>query len=76
MCIGPFAPKAPKMPLPPPPPAPPPEPPTRADPAVRRAREESEKRARARAGDKSTIGTSSQGLLVPEETGKTILGGY
>ena len=76
MCIGPLAPKAPSIPPPPPPPPAPPEPPTRADPAVRRAREDAEKRARARAGDKSTIATSSQGLLVPEETGKTILGGY
>lgn len=74
MCIGPFAPP-PKPPKPPPLPPPPPEPPTLADPAVRRARADAEKRARSLAGDKSTIQTGPQGLLAPEKTGTTLLGG-
>ena len=73
MCVGPFAP--PKPPKPPPLPPPPPEPPTLADPAVRRARADAEKRARSLAGDKSTIQTGPQGLLTPEKTGTTLLGG-
>jgi hypothetical protein len=73
MCVGPFAP--PKPPPPPSLPPPPPEPPTKADPAVRRARVEAEKRARSLAGGKSTISTSPQGLLTPESTGTTLLGG-
>jgi hypothetical protein len=73
MCIGPFAP--PKMPAPPPLPPPPPEPPRKSDPAVRRARIEADKQFRARAGDRSTIVTGPQGLLTPEATGTTLLGG-
>jgi hypothetical protein len=44
---------------------------------VRRAREDAETRARHLAGDRSTIGPlGAQGLLVPENTGKTtLLGG-
>ena len=75
MCVGPLAPKVPSMPPPPPLPPLPPAPPTRADPAIRKAREDAEKRARARSGSDSTIATTAQGLLIPEETGKTILGG-
>ena len=63
------------MPTPPPPPPPPPEPPTKADPEVRRARQEADKRARNLAGSKSTIATGAQGLLTPESTGTTVLGG-
>ena len=72
MCFGGGAPS---MPPPPPPPPPPPKPPTLADPSVRRAREEAEKRARNLAGSKSTIATGPQGLLIPESTGTTFLGG-
>jgi hypothetical protein len=73
MCVGPFKPPKPPQLAPlPPPPAPAP---TRADPAVRRARTDAEKQFRARAGDRSTIVTGPQGLLVPEQTGTTILGG-
>lgn len=75
MCVGPLAPKIPKAPAPPPPPPPVPEPPTKADPEVRRARADETKRARNLAGSKSTIATSSQGLLTPESTGSTLLGG-
>ena len=76
MCFGPF--KPPKMPTPPPlPPLPPPPPPapTKADPSVRKAREDSEKRAKALAGGKATIATGPRGLLTGEETGVTLLGG-
>tara|TARA_R110002051_G_scaffold313916_1_gene390414 strand:+ start:29 stop:247 length:219 start_codon:yes stop_codon:yes gene_type:complete len=71
MCFG----GAPSMPAPPAPPPPPPKPPTRADPTVRRAREQEEKRARNLAGSKSTIAIGPQGLLTPESTGTTFLGG-
>ena len=72
MCVGPLAP--PSIPPPPPPPPAPPAPPTKSDPAVRRARDDAEKRSRSLAGDKSTIATSPRGLLTPESTGKTLLG--
>jgi hypothetical protein len=71
MCFG----GAPSMPPPPPPPPAPPAPPTRANPAVKREREQAEKRARNLQGAKSTIATSPQGLLIPESTGTTFLGG-
>lgn len=71
MCFG----GGPSMPKPPAPPPPPPASPTKADPNVRRAREEAEKRARNLAGSKSTIATGPQGLLLPESTGTTFLGG-
>ena len=73
MCFG--GGSAPTPPPPPPLPPPPPPPPTKAAPEVRRAREEAEKRARSLAGSKSTIATSPQGLLIPESTGTTFLGG-
>ena len=65
----------PSIPKPPPPPPPPPAPPTRASDEVRRARLQEEKRARNLRGSKSTIATSPQGLLTPESTGTTLLGG-
>ena len=71
MCIG----GSPSMPAPPPPPPPPPAAPTKANPLVKRARGQELKRARGLAGDRSTILTSPQGLLMPETTGKTLLGG-
>jgi hypothetical protein len=60
------------------PPAPPPIPraPTRADPEVRRAREDERRNLALLSGDRSTIRTSAQGLLSPANTRKTnILGG-
>ena len=73
MCVGPF--KPPKPPAPPPLPPPAPEPAKMSDPDVARARREADKRAKSLAGDKSTIITGPQGLLVPESTGTTLLGG-
>lgn len=71
MCGG-----GPKTPPPPPPPPPPPKPPTQASEPVKRARNQSRNRARALAGDQSTILTTARGLLQPENTaGTTILGG-
>ena len=73
MCIGPLAP--PKMQsIPQIAAVEPIEPAKKSDPSVKRAREAAEKRARSLAGSKSTIATSSQGLLTPESTGQTLLG--
>lgn len=72
MCVS----SAPKAPAPPAPPPPPPEPATKADPDVRKARTDTQRRARSLAGAQSTIITGARGLLAPESTGQTtLLGG-
>lgn len=66
---------APSAPPPPPLPPPPAEPAKKSDPAVKRAREDTQKRARSLAGAQSTIITGARGLLAPEQTGQTTLFG-
>ena len=68
MCLS-----SPSIPAPPPPPPPPAAPPTQAAEPVKRARQDARKRARALAGDKSTIATSPLGLLAEENVGTTTL---
>lgn len=76
MCIGGLG-KQPKMPAPPPPPEPPEPAPTKQDPAVAQARTDTRNRVRAMAGRKSTIKTSSRGLMNDDaNTQKKTLGGY
>ena len=70
MCMSSSSPKA-----PPPPPPPPPEPAKKADPAVKRARSESQKKSRSMAGDAATQLTGPRGLMAPANTAnKTLLG--
>jgi len=71
MCLG-----GASIPAPPSLPPPPPEPAKKSDAAVKRARDDTEKRQRSLAGAQSTFLTGSRGLLAPESTGQTtLLGG-
>jgi len=70
MCLS-----SPKTPAPPPLPPPAPAPATKADPAVKRARTESQKKSRSMSGDAATQLTGPRGLMAPANTAnKTLLG--